>query len=265
MDMTIGQYYPTNSIIHRLDPRLKLIAVFLYIISVFITNNILVYGVCSLFLVFVVFLSKVPFFTLIKNLRGFIYIFIITTIINIFCNVKGQVFFQFYFLKITSGGLIYSFKILIRLIILILSSSIVTLTTNSIEITDSLESLFKPLKKLKFPVHEASLMLSIALRFIPTILDELNKIKKAQMSRGVDFEGGNFISRVKAFIPLLIPMFLSIFKRADELAMAMESRCYRGDINRTRMKVFKLKNIDFIAIFVFFLYFLLIIFLKIIL
>lgn len=262
MNVIMGQYYPTNSIIHKLDPRLKLIAVFLYTISIFMTDSLIVYSFCSLFLLFVIILTKIPFFTILRGLRGFLFIFFITTIINIFCKIEGQVFFEFYFLKITSGGLIYAFKILFRLTILMLSSIIVTLTTNSIDIADALESILNPLKKIKFPTHEVALMLSIALRFIPTIMEEFDKIKKAQMSRGVEFESGKFINRIKAFIPLLIPIFISAFKRADELAMAMESRCYRGDINRTKMKQFHLQKKDFFAIFIFASYFLAIVLFK---
>lgn len=263
MNITIGQYYPKDSLIHRLDPRIKIIFIFLYVVSIFLTDSFFIYSFSSLFLIFTIILSKVPPLVILKTLKPFIYIFFITTIINILVMPEGKILINISIFKITYGGLVYSIKILFRIIILMLSSSIISLTTNPIEFTDAFESLLKPLKKVNFPSHEISLMLSIALRFIPTILDEFEKIKKAQMSRGADFETGNFIRKIKAFIPLLIPIFISSFKRADELAIAMEARCYRGDINRTRLKVFKLKKIDFWAIFIFSLYFITVLIFKI--
>ncbi|MDE6181799.1 MAG: energy-coupling factor transporter transmembrane protein EcfT, partial [Eubacteriales bacterium] len=218
--------------------------------------------VSALFLLLVIILSKIPFKVIFKSLKPLTFIIIFTFIMNILFVNSGKILFEIGFLKISTGGIIYSLRILFRLIILIFASAMLTFTTSTLEFADGIESLLNPLKKIKFPSHEISMMITIALRFIPTIIEELDKIKKAQMSRGVDFETGSILKRAKAFIPILIPLFVSSFKRADELAMAMEARCYRGDINRTKMKIFKLNNIDYIAIFISLIYFALIIILR---
>lgn len=263
MNVYMGQYYPTNSIIHNLDPRLKICLTFLFLTFVFISKTFLGNFVSLLFLLYVIILSKIPFKIILKSLKPLIFIMLFTLITNVLFMPEGKVLFQFGILKITMGGIVYSLKILFRLLILIIASSMLTFTTSTLEFADGIESLLKPLKKIKFPSHEISMMITIALRFIPTIIEELEKIKKAQMARGVDFETGGILKRAKAFIPILIPLFLSSFKRADELAMAMEARCYRGDLNRTKMKIFKLSNIDYLAISISLVYFALIIILRI--
>lgn len=262
MNITMGQYYPSNSIVHKLDARLKICISFLFLIFVLISKTFIGTFVSLAFLGFVILLSKVPLKVILKSLRPLILILFITFFLNLLFVPEGNVLLKLGFLKITDEGLIYSGRILFRLIILIIASSMLTFTTTNIEFSDGIECLLNPLKKINFPSHEISMMITIALRFIPTIMEEMEKIKKAQMSRGVDFETGGIIKRAKAFIPILIPLFVSAFKRADELAMAMEARCYRGDINRTKMKVFKLKNIDYIAIFISLIYFLAILILR---
>lgn len=262
MNISMGQYYPTNSIIHKLDPRLKISLVFLFLAFVFISKTFLGNFVSLLFLLFVIILSKIPLKIILKSLKPLIFIIIFTLVTNTFFVPSGKVLLEIGFLKITLGGILYSLRILFRLIILIIASSMLTFTTSTLEFADGIESLLNPLKKIKFPSHEISMMITIALRFIPTIIEELDKIKKAQMSRGADFEIGGILKRVKSFIPILIPLLVSSFKRADELAIAMEARCYRGDLNRTKMKIFKLTNKDYIAIFISLIYFSLIIILR---
>lgn len=262
MTISMGQYYPTNSVIHKLDPRLKISLVFLFLGFVFISKTFLGNFVSLLFLLLVIILSKIPFKIILKSLKPLIFIMAFTLVANILFVNSGKVLLEIGFLKITVGGILYSLRILIRLMILIIASSMLTFTTPTLDLADGIESLLNPLKKIKFPSHEISMMITIALRFIPTIAEELDKIKKAQMSRGADFETGGILKRVKSFIPILIPLFVSSFKRADELAIAMEARCYRGDLNRTKMKIFKLANKDYVAIFIGLIYFALIIILR---
>lgn len=255
MNITMGQYYPSNSIVHKLDARVKICISFLFLIFVIISKTFVGNFVSFIFLAFIIAISKVPLKIIIKTLKPLIFILLITFFLNILFVPEGEILLKLGFFKITNEGLMYSLRILFRLIILIIASSMLTFTTTNIEFSDGIEYLLNPLKKIHFPSHEISMMITIALRFVPTIMEEMEKIKKAQMSRGVDFENGTVIKRAKSFIPILIPLFISAFKRADELAMAMEARCYRGDINRTKMKIFKLKNIDYVAIFISLIYF----------
>lgn len=250
----MGQYYPLDSPVHRLDSRTKIVLTVLFLMVVFISKTFLGNTISLIFLLFTIFLSKIPIKVIVKVFKGLGFLILFTVFMNIFFNQEGKIFFQFYFLKITSGGIYYSAQIFFRLCIIIVASSMLTFTTQTLDFADGLESLLKPLEKIKFPSHEISMIITIALRFIPTIIEELEKIKKAQISRGADFETGGLIKKVKSFIPLLIPLFVSSFKRADELAMAMEARGYRGDINRTKLKELKRTKLDYYAVSIFVFY-----------
>jgi energy-coupling factor transport system permease protein len=245
-DITIGQYYPANSIIHRLDSRIKLIATFVFMISLFIINKFWPYAIVLLSLISVVKLSSIPMKYIIKGIKPLRWIILFTFVINIFF-LPGDVIWSFGFLTITSQGIQQAIFMAVRLVFLVVGTSILTLTTSPIELTDGIERLLNPFKKIGLPVHELAMMMTIALRFIPTLLDETDKIMKAQMSRGADFESKNLINRAKNLVPLLVPLFVSAFRRADELAMAMEARCYRGGYNRTKMKEAVITKSDYIA------------------
>lgn len=247
-DITIGQYYPTNSSIHKLDARVKLIATFVFMISLFIINKFWPYAIVLLSLVSVINLSNIPVKYIVKGIKPLKWIILFTFVINVFF-LPGDVIWSFGFMRITSQGLEQAIFMAIRLILLVIGTSILTLTTSPIELTDGIERLLNPFKKIGLPVHELAMMMTIALRFIPTLLDETDKIMKAQMSRGADFESKNIISRAKNLVPLLVPLFVSAFRRADELAMAMEARCYRGGYNRTKMKEAIVTKTDYAAYF----------------
>lgn len=245
-DITIGQYYPVESIIHRLDPRFKIIATFMYIISLFVVNKISTYILIIGFLAISIVISKVPIKYILKGLKPIFIIIIITFGINIFMT-QGEIIYEIGPLKATKEGIEMAVFMALRLIFLILGTSLLTLTTSPIELTDGIERLLNPFKRIGVPAHELAMMMTIALRFIPTLLEETDKIMKAQMARGADFESGNIVNRAKSLIPLLVPLFIGAFRRADDLAMAMEARCYRGGENRTRMKALKLHKRDYIA------------------
>lgn len=246
-DITLGQYYPAKSVIHQLDPRVKLVATMLYIVSLFVAKGLLGYVIATLFLGMVIRMSKVPFGFMIKGLKAIIMLLMITVIFNLFLIDGDVVLWHFGFLRITDQGLKTAVFMAIRLIYLIIGSSVMTLTTTPNDLTDGLERLLGPLRKLHVPVHEISMMMSIALRFIPILLEETDKIMKAQMARGADFESGNLIQKAKAMIPLLVPLFISAFRRANDLAMAMEARCYRGGEGRTKMKPLHYESKDRMA------------------
>lgn len=245
--MTIGQYYPVKSVIHDLDPRLKLVSVMCFVVALFISNSFLSYLVAFAFLLIVVKLSNVPFILLVKSLKSVMFILIFTLVLNVFFSGVGTPIFQFGIIKISIEGIALAIKMTSRLAIIIFASSLLTFTTSAIKLTDGFEYLFKPLKIFKFPAHDVAMMMTIALRFIPTLVEELDKIMKAQMARGASFDNGSIIKRAKSLIPVLVPLFVSSFRRADELAMAMESRCYRGEVGRTRMKELKFTKNDFYA------------------
>jgi energy-coupling factor transport system permease protein len=245
-DITIGQYYPSNSILHNLDPRVKLIGTFLFIISLFIFKSFYGYIAVTLFLVGVIKLSKVPFRFIVKGLKAVVVLLLFTMFFNLFLT-DGNIIFRLGFLKITDKGLFTALFMGIRLTYLILGSSLMTFTTTPNQLTDGLEKVLKPLNRLKVPVHEIAMMMSIALRFIPILLEETDKIMKAQMARGADFESGGILKRAKSLIPLLVPLFVSAFRRANDLAMAMEARCYRGGDGRTKMKPLRYHRRDFAA------------------
>ena len=252
-DITLGQYYPANSVLHRLDPRVKFVGTLLFIISVFVFNTFPGYGVATIFLVAMIGISKVPVKFMFKGLKAIFIILLITVIFNMILT-PGEVLGRLGFLKVTREGLIMAGKMTIRLTYLVIGSSIMTLTTTPNQLTDGLESLMGPLKKIKVPVHEISMMMSIALRFIPILLEETDKIMKAQIARGADFESGNLIQKAKSMVPLLVPLFISAFRRANDLAMAMEARCYNGGEGRTQMKPLKYHSRDYIAYLFVFLY-----------
>ena len=252
-DITLGQYYQTDSIIHRLDPRVKLGGTLLYIISLFLFENIWGYLLAALFLALVIKVSKVPFKFMVRGMKTILFLLLITVIFNLFLT-PGEVLVAVWKLKITKEGVRLAVFMAIRLTFLIIGSSIMTLTTTPNNLTDGMEKMLSPLKVFKVPVHEVAMMMSIALRFIPILLEETDKIMKAQIARGADFESGNLFQKAKALVPLLVPLFISAFRRANDLAMAMESRCYRGGEGRTKMKPLIYKKRDALAYGVVFLY-----------
>ena len=252
-DITLGQYYQTESVIHKLDPRVKLVGTICYIISLFLVNNIWGYVATALFLAAMIKLSNVPFKFMVKGMRAIIFLLLITVVFNMFLT-PGEALVSFWKLTITREGLKLAIMMAIRLSFLIIGSSVMTLTTTPNNLTDGMENLMKPLRKIKVPVHEIAMMMSIALRFIPILLEETDKIMKAQIARGADFESGNIIKKAKALVPLLVPLFISAFRRANDLAMAMEARCYRGGDGRTKMKPLVYKKADRIGYAVLVLY-----------
>lgn len=245
-DITIGQFYPADSVIHKLDPRVKLIGTFAFLISLFVGKGIPAYAIATVFLAVVIKLSKVPFKMILKGLKAIIIILLVTVSFNLFLT-DGEILFQISFLKITREGVSVAFFMALRLIYLVVGASLMTLTTTPNDLTDGLESVLAPLNKIKVPVHEISMMMSIALRFIPILMEETDRIMKAQKARGADFENGNLIQKAKAMVPLLVPLFISAFRRANDLAMAMEARCYRGGEGRTKMKPLHYEKRDYTA------------------
>ena len=252
-DITLGQYYQTESAVHRLDPRVKLIATVVFIISLFLVDNFWGYLTAGLFLAFSIRLSHVPFKFMVRGMKAILFLLIFTVIFNLFLT-PGQPLVSIWRLTITREGLETAAKMAIRLSFLIIGSSVMTLTTTPNNLTDGMESLMKPMRRLHVPVHEIAMMMSIALRFIPILLEETDKIMKAQMARGADFDSGNLIQKAKSLVPLLVPLFISAFRRAGDLAMAMEARCYRGGEGRTKMKPLIYKRRDAIAFAVLFVY-----------
>lgn len=246
-DITLGQYYSVDSVIHRLDPRVKIIAAVLFIVELFLVKTFVGFAVCFLALAFTVILSKVPLRFILRGLKPVLMILLFTFFLNIFM-VRGTVIWQFGFLKVTVEGILLALFMSIRLILLIIGSSMLTLTTTPLQLTDGLEKLFMPLKIIKVPTHELAMTMSIALRFIPTLLEETDKIMKAQQARGADFESGNFIRRAKALVPVLLPLFISAFRIAQDLSYAMEARCYRGGMGRTRMHEMRFGRNDYLAL-----------------
>lgn len=245
--ITIGQFFPGDSLLHRMDPRMKLVLTFGYIVAVFVPQNWVGLGIAIAFLFVSVALSRLPVKLIWKSVKPILPLIIFTSFINIF-YVKGEVVLvDWWIIHITLQGVINSVFIAIRILCLIAGSSLLTYTTSPTSLTDALERLMKPLKALHVNVHELAMMMTIALRFIPTLLEEADKIMKAQMARGADFESGNLLARAKAMVPLLVPLFVSAFRRAGDLATAMESRCYRGGEGRTRLRVLKLTRADLYA------------------
>ena len=246
-DITIGQYYPSNSKLHRLDPRVKIMCTLIYLISLFLFQNIGGYVIATVFLFMVIHISKVPFKFIVKGLKAVVMLLMITVLFNLFLTKTGTVIFSAWIFKVTDEGLRIAVFMAIRLIYLILGSSLMTFTTTPNALTDGIEKLLWPFQKIKLPVHEIAMMMSIALRFIPILLEETDKIMKAQLARGADLESGNIIQKAKAMIPILVPLFVSAFRRANDLAMAMEARCYRGGEGRTKMKPLVYERKDYVA------------------
>ena len=244
-DITLGQYFPGDTVVHRLDPRTKLLMVIVYIVALFLAKWVISYAVMLAFLVTAVALSRIRPRALFKGLKPLLFIIIFTAIINVFYT-KGDVLVQFWIFKITREGLVNAGFLVLRIVMLVTGTFLLTYTTSPIALTDGLESLLSPLKAIHFPVHELALMMSIALRFIPTLIEETDKIMNAQKARGAQLDTGKMTDRVKALVPVLIPLFISAFRRADELAMAMECRCYRGGDGRTRLKVLRCEKQDYI-------------------
>jgi len=243
-DVTLGQYFPGNSPIHLLDPRTKLILLILYIVALFTAAAWVSYGVVFVALAVVIWISKIPLKSILRGMKPLVFILIFTGILNLLFTGGEKVLVSFWKITITLEGLERAFFMVVRILMLITGTFLLTYTTSPIALTDGLESLMGPLKKLHLPVHELSMMMCIALRFIPTLIEETDKIISAQKARGADFESGNLIRRVKALVPILVPLFISAFRRADELATAMECRCYQGGEGRTKMKLLRYKLRD---------------------
>ena len=246
-DITIGQYYATDSVIHRLDPRVKVVGTLAYLISLFCFNKFGGYIIAALFFAILVKISHVPFKFMVKGLKPIMFMLIFTAALNLFWTPGEVVLVKAWVFTITLEGVKRSIFMALRLTFLIIGSSLMTLTTTPNQLTDALEKLLKPLNKIKVPVHEIAMMMSIALRFIPILLEETDKIMKAQIARGADFENGNLIQKAKNMVPLLVPLFISAFRRANDLAMAMEARCYHGGDHRTQMKPLHYEKRDYIA------------------
>lgn len=246
-NITMGQYYPVDSWVHRLDPRTKILLTIAMIVAVFMVKTMVGYGLILGFIYLVSRLSRIPFKMLIRGVKPLKFILILTFLLNLFFNSGETTLIEWGFLKISYEGLSQAIHYSLRLVFLVLGTSLMTLTTSPIALSDGIEMLLSPLKKVHFPAHELAMMMSIALRFIPTLMEEADKIMKAQMARGADFESGNLLARAKAMVPLLVPLFVSAFRRAGDLAMAMESRCYHGGENRTRLRVLKITRNDWIA------------------
>lgn len=244
---TIGQFFPGNSFLYKLDPRTKLLLTIALIVIVFVAKGFIGLGLMFLFVIVCTLSTGIGVKYMVRALKPLLVIIGITFVLNLFLMKDGEVLVKFYFIQITTGGLNTALFMALRLILLIQSTQILTLTTSPLALTDALESLMRPLEKLRFPAHEISMMMSIALRFIPTLMEETEKIRRAQMARGADFESGGLLARIKAMLPLLVPLFVSAFRRADELALAMEARCYRGGENRTKMKQLRFTVSDVLA------------------
>ena len=246
-DITLGQYFPGNSIIHRLDPRTKLIMLVVYIVALFMATSWIGYGLLFAFLAYVIRVSTIPVKSIVKGMKPLVMILIFTGVLNLFFTQEGTLLVDIAFIKIYSGGLGRAVMMVLRILMLITCTFLLTYTTSPIALTDGLEALLNPLKKIGVPVHELSMMMCIALRFIPTLIEETDKIMCAQKARGADFENGSLMERAKALIPILVPLFISAFRRADELATAMECRCYQGGEGRTKMKLLRYHREDFIS------------------
>lgn len=246
-DITLGQFFPGNSVIHRLDPRTKLLALVAYIVALFIAKSWLSYGLMLVFLVTVIAVSKIPVKSIVRGMKPLVLILVFTGILNLFFTDGETVLVSFWVITVTLEGLLRAIFMMARILMLITGTFLLTFTTSPIALTDGLESLMGPLKVIRVPVHELSMMMCIALRFIPTLIEETDKIMCAQKARGADFETGSLLQRAKALVPILVPLFISAFRRADELATAMECRCYQGGEGRTKMKILRFKRWDMSA------------------
>ncbi len=247
-DITIGQYFPGNSLIHRLDPRFKIVITLVYILMLFTGSSVICLAVGALYTIMAVLLSKIPVKMFVKSIRPLMPFLLLTAVLNVLFISGGEVYFKWHFIKITSDGVSMSVFMIIRIVLLIMGSSLLTYTTSPITLTDAIERLLSPLKKIKLPVHELAMMMSIALRFIPTLIEETDKIMSAQKARGAEIDTGSLVVRAKNMVAILVPLFISAFRRADELATAMECRCYSGGNGRTRLRQLKSAGRDYIAI-----------------
>ena len=247
-NVTLGQYFPGNSFLYKIDPRTKLLLTVALIVLVFIVQGFVGFGLLFLFVIWCALSTKVGLKYMLKGLKPLYFIIGLTFVLNLLLQHDGETLVKVAFVHITTGGLRMALFLAIRLMLMVLCSQVLTLTTSPIALTDGLESLLRPLSKIGFPAHEISMMMSIALRFIPSLMEETDKIRRAQMARGADFESGNLLARAKAMVPLLVPLFVSAFRRADELATAMEARCYRGGEGRTKMKQLKYGWHDAVAL-----------------
>ena len=246
-DITLGQFFPGNSAVHKLDPRTKLVLLVVYIVALFVAAHWISYGVMFLFLALSIAISRIPPKAILRGMKPLVVILIFTGILNIFFTTGEHVLVSFWRITVYWEGLERAGMMVLRILMLISGTFLLTYTTSPIALTDGLEALLKPLKAIKVPVHELAMMMCIALRFIPTLIEETDKIMSAQKARGADFETGNLIERVKALVPILVPLFISAFRRADELATAMECRCYQGGDGRTKMKLLRYMRRDFVA------------------
>lgn len=249
-DITLGQYFPGNSFIHRLDPRTKLIVLVVYIVALFMAVNWASYALMAAFLLLCIKISTIPAKSFVRGMKPLVMILVFTGVLNLFFTTEGTVLIDFWVITITSGGVQRAIFMVVRILLLICGTFLLTYTTSPISLTDGLEALMNPLKRLKVPVHELSMMMCIALRFIPTLIEETDKIMSAQKARGADFESGTLMEKAKALVPILVPLFISAFRRADELATAMECRCYQGGEGRTKMKLLHYTRWDFRAFFI---------------
>ena len=248
-DITLGQYFPGNSVVHRLDPRTKLIMLVVYIVALFCAVNWISYAVMFAFLAATIYISKIPVKSIVRGMKPLVLILVFTGVLNLFFTTgEGDPLIDFWIITIYAEGVVRAVFMVIRILMLISGTFLLTYTTSPISLTDGLESLLNPLKAIRLPVHELSMMMCIALRFIPTLIEETDKIMSAQKARGADFENGSLLQRVKALVPILVPLFISAFRRADELATAMECRCYQGGEGRTKMKLLRFSYFDFVAL-----------------
>lgn len=254
-DVAFGQYYPTGSVVHRMDPRMKLLLTIMFVVAIFFVNTYFGFMLTAAVLILIILIAKLPMLSVLKSVRAIIFIVIFAAVINLFMIRNGEVLWSWKALQITDQGVHTTIKMTLRLVLLISGASLLTLTTTPVEIADGTESLIKPLALIKVPVHDIAMIMSIALRFIPTLFEETQKIIAAQKARGASFDTGGLIARAKALLPVLIPLFVNSFRRADELAFAMDARCYNATEKRTKMKVMRLGAADFVAFFLIAAYF----------
>lgn len=245
-NITIGQYFPGSSILHRLDPRTKVVLLFFYLVLIFVCRSAISYAILSALTFALIVLSKVPLRMMLRSLKPLWWIILFTFVIHVF-STPGEELAKVWIFSVTWEGIVQGFYVSLRLVLLILLSSLLTFTTSPLKLTDAMEALLAPFKRIGVPAHELAMMMTIALRFVPTLIQETDRIMKAQQSRGANFTDGSIAKRLRAFVPVLVPLFLSAFRRADDLAMAMEARCYRGGEGRTQMKALKITSIDYVA------------------
>lgn len=250
-DVTFGQYYPGNSFMHKCDPRAKILALIAFIVLVFVSNNFYSLFACALLLLAAIISSRLPLGNVLRSVKGIIFILLLTSVLNLFFHGGETPLVQWKFINIYLEGVVFTVFLVLRLFFLVMASALLTLTTTPVSLTDGIESLLKPLKYIKFPVHELALIMSIALRFIPTLIDETNRIIAAQKARGADFESGNIFKRIKAIVPILIPLLISAFRRAEELGDAMDARCYSGSVHRTKYKKLRFGGRDVVTLLAF--------------